>query len=538
MEAISTDVLVIGGGLAGLSAALEAKTAGRDVLLVCKQLPGRSGNTLVAATNITTLVQGDETGRSLLIQDTIEGGRQIGDRTLIETMARSASEALDFLRSCGVEFHHKNHHLLLRMTPGHRVARTATCVNKNWPVQAKGQALLLPLLSTIQKLGVRTLEWCMVVDLIKEKDRVIGALVLDRAGQMFPIYAGSVILACGGGGRLYLHTNNTRDVTGDGLALAWRGGAQLRDLEFVQFFPAMGMVPLKQVIPTPLFGDGAIFRNRHGEAFLKKYHPDGEKTAGRDVMSRAIYSEISAGKGVEGGVYLDLSRVPERIARTRYPDLWDNFSRRGYDLFRQPVIVGLSAHFLMGGAVINARAETTVAGLYACGEAAAGIHGANRIGGNALLEAVVFGRIAGISAAQAVTDFDRGMASSVEMASEKPDLEELKAINFEITTALWQSAGVVRHGDGLAAGLEVLAALQERFDSSPVARSSRSWWEVKNKLTVGRLILNAALMRRESRGAHFRFDFPEPDNGHWLGVITTTRCAEPEFSFSPVVFAS
>jgi len=535
MDSIITDVLVIGGGLAGLCAASEAKAAGKDVLLVSKQLVGRSGNTLVAATNITTLSGPDDQSRTLFINDTLDGGRHIGDLSLIETLAGSATAAIEFLRSSGVCFYEKKGELVLHTTPGHSVARTATCINRNWPVQVKGQALLLPLLDKIHKVGIRTLDWGMVVELLKDDDRVIGALVLKRDGGFVRILAGAVILACGGGGHLYRQNNNTREMTGDGLALAWRAGARLRDLEFVQFYPAMGMVPLKQLIPTPLFGDGAFFRNRDGQAFLHNYFPEGEKKAGRDVMSRAIYTEIMEGRGIDGGVFLDLTKVPEDIVRSRYADLWNNYSRHGYDLSRRPIIVGLAVHFLMGGVMINPRGETTASGLYACGEVTGGVHGANRLGGNALLEAVVFGRIAGRSAAYgADRPVQRLPGWPDETLPERSDLNRLKKINAEVTAVLWRYAGVVRHRDGLEKGLLDLASLQERFDTAAPARTSRLWWEVKNKLTVGRLILTAALMRRESRGAHFRSDFPTLDNNHWRGSITSAAGADPEFQFKRI----
>ncbi len=532
MDLIDTDVLVLGGGLAGLCAAIEAKNAGKEVLLVSKQKPGRSGNSIVTAGNITTVPTTEE-GLNCFINDTFSGGGSIADIELVKTLGDSAEPAIRFLKESGVEFFAQDGELLLHMTPGHSVARTVGCVNKGWPVLVKGQALLLPLLNRLQQLAIPFMEWGMAVELLMDEGAVSGALILKRDGSFIQVRANSVILASGGCGRLYQQTDNTREITGDGLALAWRAGALLRDLEFIQFFPAMGVIPLKQVIPTTLFVDGAVFRNKDGHAFLKDYFPEGEKKAGRDVMSQAIYSEIIAERGVNGGVFLDLTSIPEATARSRYGDLWSKFSRHGYDLHRKHIIVGLSVHFLMGGVAINSNGETTVPGLYACGEVTGGIHGANRLGGNGLLEAVVFGRIAGKAAASGVDNSGPpSQLYSVETVSKKPDLEALKEINTELITVLWQHAGVVRHGTGLEIGLRAVELLQTRFDLLASATTSRLWWEVKNKLTVGRLILSAARMRTESRGAHFRSDFPTLDNRNWQGSITTVCGSDPEFQFT------
>lgn len=534
MERLRADVLVVGGGLAGLAAALEAKRAGRDVLLLCKRRPGRSGNTLLASTNISTVSPSAGDSPRQYARDTLIGGRGIGESGLVNALAEQAEQGIDFLQSCGVKFLGENGHHQLRLIPGHSRSRTACCEHKGIPVQVTGQALTLPLLKEAERVGVRLLEWTMVVQLLRSGDRVTGALAIDRAGKMISVQAGAVVLACGGGGRLYAASNNTREMTGDGLALAWEAGAELRDLEFVQFHPAMGLSPLKVIMPTTLFGDGALLRNRHGEAFLKDYSPDGEKTAGRDEMSRAIYSEIKAGRGVGNGVYLDLTPVPDEVVRSRYADLWKQYRRRGIDPSRQPIVVGLAVHFLMGGMVIDRQGAATVAGLFGAGEVTGGVHGANRLGGNALLEAVVFGRIAGQSAAQE----SAGVVSEVEipcMPVEGP-ADKVREINQAIGELLWMHAGVLRSSDGLERGLSLLRDLTTRFCRCGSGENPLLWWETRNKLAVARLILQAALLRTESRGAHFRSDYPANDDQNWLGSLRVSRqfaSEEPLFRFAP-----
>lgn len=344
-----------------------------------------------------------------------------------------------------------------------------------------------------------------------------------------------VLVIGGGGGRLYAASNNTREMTGDALCLAWEAGAELRDLEFVQFHPAMGIAPLRTILPTTLFGDGALLRNRLGETFLEHYVPGGEKGAGRDEMSRAIFAELQAGRGVDGGVYLDLAPIPEELTRGRYADLWTQYRRRGCDPSRQPVIAGLAVHFLMGGMVIDSCCASTLPGLFAAGEVTGGVHGANRLGGNALLEAVVFGRIAGQSAAAAVATVpavDDPSRSLPETTSSGP----LREVAAELGRLLDAHAGVSRDAEGLQRGLAAWQKLAERFAACGPGDEPHLWWETRSRLAVGRLVLQAALQRRESRGAHFRSDCPRSDDGNWLGSLVAGRdpaSGAPVFRFVP-----
>lgn len=534
LETIKAEVLVVGGGLAGLAAALEAKRAGREVLLVCKRRPGRSGNSLLAATNISTVFPQAGDDPEYFVRDTLAGGRGIGDPALVRILAEQAAPAIDFLRQLGVQFLEERGLPQLRLVPGHSRPRTACCAPGDLPAQAKGQALTLPLLSAVEQAGVRLLEWTMVVRLLHSGEQVAGAWALDRHGKLLRIEAGAVVLACGGGGRLYSASNNTREMTGDGLALAWEAGAELHDLEFVQFHPAMGIAPLRMIIPTTLFGDGALLRNSRGEAFLCNYVPGDETDTGRDDMSRAIFAELTAGRGVEGGVYLDLTAVPGELARGHYAYLWQLLKQRGYDPARQPIIVGLAVHFLMGGMVIDRSGAATVPGLYGAGEITGGVHGANRLGGNALLEAVVFGRIAGRTAARSVAAVRGGITDLLKVPTAGSGAR-LPQLNRELGRLLWERAGVIRSGAGLERGLALWQTLADKFQDCGPGNEPHLWWETRNRLAVSRLILQGAWQRSESRGAHFRSDYPETDDRCWLGSLRITRQegAEPLFRFVP-----
>jgi succinate dehydrogenase/fumarate reductase flavoprotein subunit len=522
METLKTDVLVVGGGLAGLAAALEARRAGRNVLLVCKRHPGRSGNTLLAATNISTVSTGSGDSYGQFSHDTLAGGRGIGDPELVNILAEKADQAIDFLRNCGVKFLEESGRLQLRLTPGHNHPRTACCAPNGLPPQVKGLALTLPLLAEVERAGVRLLEWTVAVRLLRNGDRVVGAFALDRAGKMIRIQAGAVVLACGGGGKIYASSNNTREMTGDGFALAWEAGAELRDLEFVQFHPAMGISPLRTILPTTLFGDGALLRNGQREAFLMKYSSGGEKKAGRDEMSQAIFAEIQAGRGAGGGVYLDLTQIPDEVVRNRYADLWEQYRRQGCDPSQQSVIVGLAVHFFMGGMVIDGNCASTIPGLYGAGEVVGGIHGANRLGGNALLEAVVFGRIAGHSAAMALAGGSIFEKETFHTPAEG-QRNQIREIGRNLGQLLWEHAGVIRSREGLERGLKLWGALEDRFSCCALGGEPHLWWETRNRLAVGRHVMEAALLRTESRGAHFRSDYPVSDDRRWLGSLRISR---------------
>jgi len=533
MESLKTEVLVIGGGLAGLAAAIEARRAGAEVLLVCKRRPGRSGNTLVAAGNLTSLPEEDSV-EGLAI-DTFGGGREIADPALVRILAEGAAEAVTFLQGCGVRLLHVGGRLQARRVPGHSRARTVFPELGAVPVQTAGLTLTLPLLAEARRLGVRFGEGLMVARLARAGARVAGALAFDRSGRRLALRARATILATGGGGRLYAGSNNTRDITGDGYALALEAGAALRDMEFIQFHPAMGLTPARIILPTTLFGDGAVLRNRYGERFLLDSVSGGEPVAGRDEMSRAIDRELRAGKGIGEGVYLDLSQVPADLATTRYAPLWSLLRRRGCDPAHNMPTVGLAVHFFMGGMVIDADGASTVPGLYGAGEVTGGVHGANRLGGNALLEAIVFGRRGGARAAAEMEGTMEGMFDFPRCGSGSWTPEDLSGLRDALRQLLRRHAGVIRSAEGLAVGLEEWRRLDERYRAWRPAEPLPLFLETGLMLQSARCILFAAQARRESRGAHCRDDYPMLDDewrGH-LRIESGVGGDEPSVRFVP-----
>jgi len=520
------EVLVLGAGLAGLAAALEARRAVRDVLLIALHAPGRSGNSLLAACNFSGVFAPGDSEESF-VRDTLRGGADLGEPDLVRAVARGSRELVPFLSGLGVPFQCRGEALAYRANPGHSVPRTIATHRAGIPHTIGGLSITQPLAGAADSEGVRFLRGAAEA-LRVHGGRVCGARVRGADG-LFLVRAGAVVLATGGAGRLYPRSDNAADVTGEGLGLAYGAGAELRDLEFVQFHPTVAAWPVHGVIPTTLFAEGAVLRNRLGECFLDRSGAGGEATVTRDAMSRAILDEVSAGRGEKGGVWLDLAGVPPETLKT-YPEVWGAMTRRGLDPTRQPLRVGPAVHYCMGGVTADAVGATTLPGLFAAGEVTGGVHGANRLGGNALTEAVALGRIAGRSAACAAGQAPPGAAQRDEEMAKTPPAHAAREFFRELGAVLWSSGGIRRSREGLEHGLARWAELAKSACPAP---AGESWSPILGRLAMGGLILEGALRRTESRGAHFRSDLPAPDP-RWRGSLRVTRGAawdEPVFRF-------
>ncbi len=542
MEKRTTNVLVIGGGLAAMMAALEASALSLPVLMVSKGKIGKSGATLMAGSNFAAVLpdgQAEGDSKKLHIEDTLSGGGEINDLRLVRTMVENAPRDLLLLEELGVAFLKREGHFELRKPPGHRYPRTVFTSNPGIPIKIRGKTITDPLLKAVHQRGIGCLDGVSIVRLVVADGFLVGAVAIDRkSGELLAIECKAAVMAAGGAGALYEIHTNPNDLTGDSYSLALEAGCPLRDIEFVQFFPTVHLGSPRVTLYSPLLGDGAVLRNKTGERFLEKYEPQRMELATRDTVSRAIYREIQEGRAVEGGVYLDLTSIPRDLLSFRFPDLLQLFERHGIDLRKDWIHVAPAAHFFMGGVVINERCQTFVPGLFAAGEGTGGVHGANRLSGNGLSDPLVFGRIAGREAGLYCQEHRnvavREKAFSIDSSFRGQGVSEgeIEETRKRIKRLMGESVGIVRNRAGLTEALEELESLQVHFEPrSPSKERISDYFEVRSMFIAAIAVTKAALFREESRGAHFREDFPEPRREMAKSILVNLNRGEMRPSF-------
>ena len=563
MEAVDRhehDVLVIGAGGAGLRAAIEASAAGVSVGLVCKSLLGKAHTVMAEGGIAAALAHVDpEDGWQTHFKDTMKGGSFLNHWRMAQVHAQEAPDRVRELEQWGAVFDRtRDGRILQRAFGGHTWKRLAHV----------GDRTGLEMIRTLQDRGVHQgLDVYMehtVVHLLRDGGRIAGALAYRRDDGRFVVFrARAVVLATGGIGKAYRVTSNSWEYTGDGQALAYHAGAELIDMEFFQFHPT-GMVwpPGVQglLVTEGVRGEGGILRNAAGERFMWRYLPEARRqeyaatedearrwldasVAGkhtearrppelstRDNVARAIYTEVKEGRGSpHGGVFLDISYLPAERVKRKLPSMYSQFLELAdVDITRQPMEVGPTAHYMMGGVrVVPDTGATTVPGLFAAGEAAAGLHGANRLGGNSLSDLLVFGRRAGAAAAAHARSL--AAAPRVDEAEVEAEMQAMLAplsrgegeSPFEVHHALQECmgryVGIFRVEADLQAALSEIERLAARLARVKVtgSRAYNPGWhlarDLRNLLTVSEALTRSALLRRESRGAHSRLDHPGPD---------------------------
>jgi L-aspartate oxidase len=474
MRTLEADLLVLGAGVAGVYAALAAEAQGARVLLLSKD-PLPSGSTPWAQGGVAFPL--DEADLEAHLEDTLRAGRGLVEPEVARALLEEAPRHLERLLSWGLPFHPEP-----TREGGHSRARVRHL--------GGDQSGLLLLQGLLARLRSPVLEGYMAASLLLSGERVAGVLALGPGGPLL-VRAGAVLLATGGLGRLFPVTTNPPGATGDGMALAFRAGAILRDLEFVQFHPTA--LPNGSLVSEACRGEGAILLNARGERFMPRYDPLGE-LAPRDVVARAVFWEGER----TGGVYLDLRPIPHLEAR--FPTVVAAARALGYEPLKEPLPVAPAAHYAMGGVRTDPWGFTGVPGLYAAGEVAStGLHGANRLASNSLLEGLVMG--------------ERAALAALAHLAHPPGPRPLPALTLDpgLLPALreWmgRAAGVVRRKETLA---EALAFAQDLpLKEVPPEAAGREALEAGNLALLARLLLSMALLREESRGAHFREDFPE-----------------------------
>jgi fumarate reductase (CoM/CoB) subunit A len=518
-QVVHTDVLIIGGGGAGLKAAIEARERGARTTIVSLSRVGYGSNTAISGAGFAVASSTGRRGDSpeSHLRDTVAGGYYVNDPSLVEIMVRDAERQRDALERFGADYAtgRSSPWIKLSFNPGHSRDRLVYC---RTPL---GTDLTLPLRRYAMLNGVEFVEGLLVTRLLKHRESVVGAVCLDAHGGITAIAAPATVLSTGGAGQAYSRTDNTAGSTGDGYALAYEAGAILQDMEFVQFYPvSLGMGSPAVFYECLLRETGGRLVNSVGEDIVSKYGLDDRMLLTRDRLSQAIASEIESGLAPEGKAVLDLSEVPPEKIEALRPVL-PKAARRG----ERCLPVAPTAHFIMGGVRIDERTRTSVPGLYAAGEVTAGIHGANRLSGNALTELWVFGTIAGREAAADAEEANRKRFPEEAVAAEAQRLAALREqgtpveeLRRRLKEIMWEEAGVVRNGKGLEGTIDTLSELQEPARRISVAgpRDLREALKLTNTLKVSEMICRAALYRCESRGAHYRSDQPEQDDERWL----------------------
>jgi len=539
---LNTEIAIIGGGISGITASLAAAENGKQVTIVCKGFVGRSGNTLVSGAAISAVLPTDENvpnsfGDSLKkhCEDTLASGLGINDEVLVRALSQEAGLGILKLEEWGVTFCKTDGDYVRGHPPGHGKPRSISADYAGLPYQTRGLSLTLPLAKRAKEKGVRFQENTIVVDILKDsKGEACGLLAIDKVNQeLLVIVSKAVVIAAGGLGHIYKITNNTRDITGDSYAMALRAGATLRDMEFIQFYPSRMVQPIKIPVPNSLFNEGACLRNVEGELFMGRYDERGDM-ATRDVMARAIFQEGLSARGVQGGVYIDLKQVPANLWDGKFSIFAGMLSNSGVDPRRDYLIISPCTHHCMGGIIINEWCETEIGGLLATGEAAGGVHGANRLPGNALAEAVVFGIRAG---KRAVLTAKERKTGNPELFRSLPgvgsnDRKRVDIIREKVKEVMWSSCSLIRKRDSLEYTLNVLECLRAEFASIKEVGSITelcSYVELDNIILTATTVAKSAILREESRGAHYREDIPASKN-EWRGntiihqTVTDVEC--------------
>jgi succinate dehydrogenase / fumarate reductase, flavoprotein subunit len=523
------DVLIIGAGGAGLRAAVEALAHGANVGIVCKSLLGKA-HTVMAEGGIAAAMANVDASDDWRTHfgDTMRGGKFLNNWRMAQLHAQEAPDRVRELEQWGALFDRtEDGRILQRAFGGHSFKRLCHV----------GDRTGLEMIRTLQdrgvQMGIDVYMECTVTRLLTDNGRVSGAFAYWRENGRFVVFkAKSIVLATGGIGKAYPITSNSWEYTGDGMALAYEAGAELMDMEFVQFHPT-GMVwpPGVQglLVTEAVRGEGGILRNKNGERFMEKHDAKRMELSTRDVVARAIYTEVKEGRGTEhGGAYLDISHQPAEYVKRKLPSMYHQFRELAdVDITKGPMEVGPTCHYMMGGVRVEAEtAATTVPGLFAAGEVAAGLHGANRLGGNSLSDLLVFGRRAGLAAAEysrkqnaATIDPDQINAAEREALApfERNTNENPYMLHSDLQETMQSLVGIFRTEEDLQSALGKLAVLKERFKnlSIPGSRMFNPGWhlcaDMKSMLTVSEAVTRSALARKESRGAHSRIDFPKYD---------------------------
>lgn len=503
------DFLVIGSGVAGLRAALDLSREGR-VIMLTKGHPLQSASIFAQGGVAVALSEEDDV--AIHLTDTVKAGHGLCRREAVRVLVEEGPDRIQELIRWGAKFDKAGGKFAFAREAAHSRSRILRARG-----DATGNEMVRVLMAQAHRQKrIHRMDFHFTVDLVVEDGRCCGAVVLDEhSGEQFILPAKAVVLSTGGAGQIYARTTNPPNATGDGMAMAFRAGALLQDMEFVQFHPTALFLPSSPpfLLSEAMRGEGGQLRNHKGEAFMQRYHPLGAM-APRDIVARAIWAEMAATKSRH--VYLDVTHLGADFVKRRFPTIYSTCLRYDIDITEEWIPVSPSAHYMMGGVWTDLNGATTLPGLFAAGEVAcSGVHGANRLASNSLLEGLVFGMRAGVAAVawaarQALPDLS-GQVAALRQAL-KHRLDDAEKMRNSLRRTMWGQVGIIRSRESLVRATAQLSRWEHMISKSFAGRADL---EVKNMVQVAHCVAEAALWRENSVGAHFRSDIPESKRPGW-----------------------
>jgi fumarate reductase (CoM/CoB) subunit A len=536
-KTIMCDVLVVGAGGAGCRAAIEASNHNLDVIMLSKELLGKAHTAMAEGGYNVSLGNVDpDDDPETHFKDTIVGGNYLNNQNLAEILVRDAPQRIFDLEDMGAVFDRTPEGKIAQRTFGKQSwRRTAYASDRT------GSEIMVTLTEAIRKTSVRVFDEVFATRLLITDGKISGVCAVDlKYGDYLVFRAKSVVMATGGAGRIFSVTSNAQLDVGDGYGMAYDAGCEMMDMEMIQFHPT-GMVKPEsakgRLVTEAVRGEGGILLNNKGERFMNRYYPEVMELAGRDQVARSIMTEVLEGRGSpDGGVYLSISHLPRSIIEFRLESMIEQFEDAGVDIRDEPMQVSPTAHHFMGGIKIDENSATNIPGLYASGECTGGVHGGNRLGGNALADTQVYGALSGEKAAEYAKETTH---LGVNRGDIKTEFERLEAMlnrkegispadaRDELTELMWAKVQIFRKEDEMQYAVKELRRIEKDVVPKikvdvPVKRFNPGWhqaMEFVNMVTTARMVAEAAVMRKGSRGAHYRVDADPNDKGYYNIVI-------------------
>jgi fumarate reductase (CoM/CoB) subunit A len=545
-KTIDCDVLVVGAGGAGCRAAIEASTHNLDVIMLSKELVGKAHTSMAEGGYNAAIGNVDpDDNPETHFKDTIEGGNYINNQKLADILVTQAPQRVFDLEEMGAVFDRTPEGKIAQRTFGKQSwRRTAYASDRT------GSEIMVTLVEAIRNSAVRVFDEIFATKLLVHDGRIAGVTAIDlKYGDYLVFRAKAVVMATGGAGRIFTVTSNAQLDVGDGYAMAYDAGCELIDMEMIQFHPTGMVYPPSargRLVTEAVRGEGGILLNSEGDRFMYKYYPQVMELAGRDQVARSIMTEIREGRGSpNGGVYLSIGHLPHSIIEFRLESMIEQFGDADVDIRNEPMEVSPTAHHFMGGIRINEEAGTNISGLYAAGECTGGVHGGNRLGGNALADTQVYGALAGESASKFAKEHK---LAGIDREEIKNEFEKIKLLlqrkegispavaREELTSLMWEKVQIFRNEERMAEAVKELRRIEKEVVPKikvdvPVKRFNPGWHqaiEFGHMVITARMVAEAAIRRKGSRGAHYRVDADPNDKGYYNIVIRKGKDGEME----------